>query len=444
MRSFRTVLLAAASLALVPALAGAAEDEAEIEAQLRAMQDRMDQMEERLEATTDELEVANDRVEQLGQLIHEAGLADPEGSTSSLTSFVDSIEMNGWLAVSWWYNFNNPNKANLVGGNVGANGIANPFNPDTHQFSFDQLWFVMERPIDEENRAGFFAEIAFGKTAGLLPNGNYAGGGNNLYLNSAYIQYLVPNTDITVKAGKFGTLIGAEVAQAPYNINISRGLLYNLLQPIDQTGVLVQGEFGESGFDWGIGAVNDVFQTQPDSAKGYAMIAHLGYAMDTWSLSVNGSYGSATGDTPGGGSDGQNTAIVDVVFTWDPTERWTQWINFDYLWDSGISGEGEAWAWGIATAGRYAITERWGLGGRLEYVNDRRQLFGFPNNLRVWSATLTADFALTDQLTIKAEYLFQQGNITDTNRDEVFISGRPDAFDRCCQNLMGVEAVYSF
>ncbi len=51
-------------------------------------------------------------------------------------------------------------------------------------------------------------------------------------LNRAYIQYLTP-VGLTLRAGKFGTLLGAEVAQTVYNFNVTRGNVYNLLQFID-------------------------------------------------------------------------------------------------------------------------------------------------------------------------------------------------------------------
>ena len=41
-----------------------------------------------------------------------------------------------------------------------------------------------------------------------------------------------------LQGGKFGTLIGYEVAQTVYNQNITRGSVYNLLEPIDHIGIL--------------------------------------------------------------------------------------------------------------------------------------------------------------------------------------------------------------
>ena len=55
----------------------------------------------------------------------------------------------------------------------------------------------------------------------------------------AYVQYLTPFGP-TIKAGKMATWVGSEVAeQTPtvYNFNITRGNVYNLLQPINHYGL---------------------------------------------------------------------------------------------------------------------------------------------------------------------------------------------------------------
>ncbi len=355
---------------LVPAAAFAAEDD--VEAQLEAMQERMNQLEDRLELTTDQLAEANQRLGEQRSILEKAAQSGPSSSTAA---FLDSLEIGGWLSADFWYNLNSPANERLEDGNIGAVGQSHPFSPDANQFSFGQLWFTIERPIDEENRAGFATEIAFGKTAGLLPDGNTPvdgrAGGNNLYIASAYVQYLT-DWGITMKAGKFGTLLGAEVAQAPMNFNISRGLVYNLLQPIDHVGIMASGELPAEGWDWALAVVNDVFETQPTLNNGKAVMGHVGYATETWSANLNGIWGT---DTPG--SSGDQYGIIDVVLTWDPNERISTWLNFDYNHDDN-GRERSADAYGVAVAGRYAWTERLGTALRLEYVADDRQLFGFP------------------------------------------------------------------
>jgi hypothetical protein len=421
----------------MPVAAIAADD---VEAQLEAMQKRMGELEARLDATTDQLEAAN---YQLGEQRGIIDKAVQTGPSHGLTAFLESLEFAGWVSASYWYNFNDPSNDRLVGANTGTIGQSHPFSPDANQFSFDQLWLEIERPIDEDNRAGFFAEIAYGKVAGLLPDGNtpaggYAGG-NNLYLASAYVQYLT-DWGITVKAGKFGTLIGAEVAQAPANFNVSRGLVYNLLQPIDHVGVMASGDLPMEGWDWAFAVVNDVFETQPTHTDGKAFMGHIGYAQETWSANLNGIWGADTG-----GNEDEKFAIIDVLFTWDPCERLSMYLNADYTFDDNDGGS-DPGAYGISLAGRYAWTERLGTALRLEYVADDRTAFGFADEADLWSLTATVDYALTDHLIVKGEVRHDQGQI-DKSPDHLFIEDgdrAPWAFTDQDQTTIGAQVIYNF
>lgn len=457
MRRGWTVWAAVCALVVAAPVMGAEED---VAAQFEQMQKQLDAMEERLEATSDELHNAKERVEEQEELIRDSGLADPQGSDSSLSAFLDTIELGGWLSVSYWYNFNRPINDDLVGANVGSGGQAFPFHPDANQFSFDQLWFEMERPIDEENRAGFYAEFAFGKSAKLLPDGNAADGGNSLYIPQAYIQYQTP-WGPTLKAGKFGTLIGYEVAQTVYNDQVSRGLVYNLLQPIDHVGLLLEGQFGESGFGWAAGIVNNVFKTQPVVNDNLAYTGRLSYTAEKWGIALNGIYGQVTGDSCGvdfiateacdafgiprsGGDSAQRLGILDVVATFDPTEQIHLWANATYDWDDNKHNNGTPEGWGIAMGGRYAVTERWGAALRGEYVADDREYFGFVDDARIWSVTGTVDFAVTDQLTLKGEVRYDQGRIVK-NDDLLYVGSSFDnKWTDDDQTMVGAELVYRF
>jgi hypothetical protein len=422
---------------LTPLAASAAGD---VEAQLHAMQERMDQLEARLDSTTDQLAEANQKLGEQHTMIERAAKTEPN---SGAIAFLESLEIGGWLATDYWYNFNHPSNERTVDGNTGTVGQSNPFSPDSNQFSFGQLWLTVERPIDEENRAGFATEIALGKAAGLLPNGNTPeggrAGGNNLYVASAYAQYLTP-WGITLKAGKFGTLLGAEVAQAPMNFNISRGLVYNLLQPIDHTGLLASGELPAEGWDWAFGVVNDVFETQPVYNNGKAMLGHVGYSTETWSANLNGIWGT---DTPG--SSSSKLGIIDVVLTWDPAERISLWLNADYVLDDN-SRERNSSAYGLAVAGRYAWSDKLGTALRLEYVKDDRAAFGFPDDAQIWSITATTDYELTEHLIVKGEIRHDGGTVR-RNSDHLFIDSDdevPGIFTNPNQTLFGAQVIYTF
>jgi hypothetical protein len=453
--------VAMVGLMLSPGLV-AAED-SEVQAQLEAMQRQLDALSERLEATTDELEVSKTRANEQEQLIREAGLADPQGSSSSLGGFWDTIEFGGWLSASYWYNFNQVRNDDLVGANTGINGQSSPFNPDANQFSFDQLWFEMERPIDESNRAGFVASFAFGKVAKLLPDGNGSDGGNSLYIPEAYIQYLTPMGP-TLKAGKFGTWIGYEVAQTVYNENISRSFVYNMLQPIDHVGISLEGDFGDSGAYWGVALVNNVFKTQPVVNDNLAYMGKIGYAEELWSIQLAGLWGQVTGDSCGslsslptetcgehgyattGGDSNHKAGIIDVVATLDPTERLHFWVNGDYVWSDsqheGGSGAMPA-GWGVEVGGRYALTDRLGTSLRGEWVADDREYFGFVDDADLWSLTTTVDYALTEQLMVRGEVRYDNGRITK-NPDHLFINDNTTPYDEDDQILVGAELVYKF
>jgi hypothetical protein len=424
-------------LALAPSAGLAVDDE--VKAQLQ-------QMQERLTAVEDQLQAANARVAEQERVIQEAKLSAPAVSAdgSKLQGWLDSLTFDGWVSASYWYNFNDPDNDALVNGNRGVAFQSNPFNPDANQFSFDQLWFQFGKPASEDSRAGFFAEIAYGKTAGLLPFGNFSDGGNSLYLPSAYIEYLTPFGP-DVKFGKFQTLLGAEVAAAPFNFNISRGLVYNIFEPIDHTGILVTGPVGESGFDYGFAVVNDVFKSQSTSSDGKAYLLHGGFTQETWSLALNTIYGAVSSSLGPPGDEEARRGIVNLLFKMNPTEQLSLYVNYDYSWNDGdYDGVGGAAGHGVSVAGRYAITEKLGAALRAEYVKvDKGFLLG--DDATFWGLTGTLDYALTDHLTVRGELRWDQGSITGAPND-LFISdsGQGYVFTEDDQAVIGVEAIYRF
>jgi hypothetical protein len=487
MRSRWTAAFAAlAMLALYPSLAAAADTN--VEQQLQQMQNRMQQMEDKLQATTDQLESANQRVDEQSQLIEQSGLAETRGASNGLPGFLGQITVGGWVASSYFWNLNQPTDSNrdwqsgqgvtcssqglsrgecggLGGTNQGINGAFYPLHPDANSFALDQVWFEVERPIDEENRAGFRLYTVYGKTGALL-NG---GGPNNrttnsddtsIYINQGYVQYLAPIGDgLTFKAGKFGTLIGYEVAQTVYNQNITRSSVYNLLEPIDHIGVLASYAFGDSGFDAAIGGVNGFKPDSPDRNTDKSVIGHVGWANEMVSVGVNGIWGGEVT-----GFDGNESGLVNLVVKVNPIDRLALYVNGDYRW---IDAKGNPYAWGVEAGGRYGITDRTGISLRGEYVTDNDQFLNFggyrttdiggvqftefvPTNVRTWGVTGTLDHLLTDQLMVRGEVRWDSvskgGNAI--NDGEFFngcinnggTSGGLDAG----QITLGAEVVYNF
>jgi hypothetical protein len=470
----RFVCLSFGALAWLLPVASSADD---VQEQLRQMQDRMTQMEDRLQATTDQLDDANDRVERQQELIDRSGLAELRPGTSGLASFLDTLEIGGWVAGSYFYNFNEPNGESLAGANAGATGFAYPFHPDANSFSVDQLWFELERPVDESNRAGFRADITFGKTASVLGSsqGTASDGlsldETDLEVYQAYVQYLAPIAEgVTFKFGKFGTTIGTEVAPTIYNWNITRGNVYNLFEPITHVGIIANMPFAEY-FDVSLGYVNeDVSDVDIDLNRNKGVLWRLGFTQETFSLAFNGVWGStnsALGTTIVGGSafgegalESDKEHIFNLIFTWDPLETFSMWINADYRTveieqvDSlealfpGDSVDG----WGVAVAGRAALTERLGLALRGEYVDDQDSFFtrlgtsGFANPgdaTKIFSVTSTLDYSLTEKLLVRGELRYDVADVQGTNDDAVYQDDEAGEFEDD-QMVAGVEVVYKF
>jgi hypothetical protein len=474
---------ALATLAFSPSLAMAGD--ADVERQIQEMQQRMQQMEDKLQATTDQLESANQRVEEQSQLIEQSGLAETRGSSSGLPGFLGEITVGGWVAASYFYNVNDPNDADrcdglgpndecfffedednlllegeggLGGTNSGLNGRFYPLHPDHNSFALDQVWWEVERPIDEEHRAGFRLDTVYGKTGSLLN----AGGPSNrrdgyrddtsFYLHQGYVQYMAPIGDgLTFKAGKFATPIGVEVGQTVYNWNITRGNVWNLLEPIDHIGVTAGYALGDTGLDFMVGGVNGFYADDPDRNDAKSVIGHIGWANDMVSFGVNGIYGGEQQ-----GNDGNETGVVNGLLKINPSDRLGFWINGDYAWRQ----ESDDAAWGVAAAGRFGITERTGIALRGEYVADVDGYLGFfgetfggvdvdnqgfnviaPTGIEVWGITATVDHLLTDHLMIRAEARYDNIDKDDTDNDEFFQDSNDLDND---QIVVGAEIIYNF
>ncbi len=427
----------------------------DVDAKFRAMEARMTELEDKLDSANDQLEVAADRL-QSQQVVIDRVQTDVEAS-SGLASFLDTLEIGGWVSASYSYNLEDVDGGALFGSNSGE-VLANPFKADSNSFSFDQLWFELERPVSEENRAGFRADIVYGKTAGLLSGltGGDGFSGNDLEVYQAYVQYLAPLGDgVTFQAGKFATLIGAEVVQAPYNFNITRGQVYNLFQPITHTGILASTSAGP--VDISVGLVNGTRNfpaSDIDVNKNKSVLwAISGSPSETVSLSLAGVHGAAQ-EAGGGGKSGDKETIIDLNVGWSPSESFESYVNADYI-STDDRDFGDVDGFGVAVAGRYALSERTGISARVEYIDLEREGIGFASDipLEIFTLTGTIDHKLANNLTIRGELRYDSiedagsGSSAEKlffdDKGRTVLSGVPGAGEDD-QILAGVEVIYTF
>ena len=473
--SLKALVAISAMLLAVPTFAIA--DEVGDGGDMQELLTRMSDMEQQLRATNDALASANARVDQQANQLGKIETA-PTGALPALSNFLSQTDFSGWVSGSYFYNTNNPSSGQGTGANGGVNSITAPFHPDSNSFQVEQVWFGMQNASTAESRAGFEVDLVWGETADVLRGFGGNANSNLSYLYSANVSYLAPITDagIMITAGRFATSIGAESAKAPDNYNITRGLVYNL-QPINHTGVKASASY-DNGFDWMLGVANTAgygtrnnvgagigagfnnatLAQQHDSDDAKTFLWRLGYKMsDTMAIGINGLYGGDclvnTGPSCGVvGNDKDDQGVVDVVVNWDPSDKLSMYLNFDYYWANRDGRTGDPEAFGFGIAGRYAVTDTTGVSLRGEWVGFRDDYFGvtcggtapctgFDNNQDFGEITTTVDHALTDHLTVKAEVAYVVGS--GRGPDNFFVDqGGNNLTDD--EVLLGVEMIYQF
>jgi hypothetical protein len=479
--------LAAIAVGLIVAPQLAAADD--VQNQLTKMQERMSQLEDRLQSTTDQLTVTEQRASEQQQMLERAGVATAKGSQSGLDSFIETLEFGGYVDATYNYNINHLNGgagfnvANLSGGNGLYASTA-----DATGFNLEALKFELERPVSIENRGGFRADIVFGEQARLLNNlgrpqavgvdqaalntafnnwcvtiggclpedqalfnglfgalgrvnadallGRDTKSDSQVHVSQAYAQYLAPIGDITFKMGKMYTLLGAEVIDSPYNYNITRSILFFNL-PIEHLGAMAMKKH-DNGVTWELGVMNGWDRDNgADFNKSKSLLARLGWIGENYGVLGNLVYGAEQM-----GDESNKRGVFDLVFTANPIQALSMYLQLDMGWEDfggnwvaindgapNFNQKTPFW-FGVAMAGRYAITDRLGFSLRGEWFNDDRSGFfctqggnGAAVNLNpngnnatacagtginlsssAYEATATVDYALTSQLTARAEF----------------------------------------
>jgi len=407
----------------------ASAETADVDARFAAMQARIEQLEAKLAAQGNELAAAKQTASTAP-----VASATPDVAAAPAPSFFDTVSVNGFVAASYFYNLNSPDGDSLAGSNAPVDLI----HPDSNSFSLDQLWLTVSRDVSPEQRAGFKADFVYGKTASILSGDNNDGAaGNDFDLYQGYISYLAPiGEGVTIQAGKFATLIGAEVAQANGNWNITRGNVYNYLQPINHMGVLASTPIGPVTTTFGVVEETRAFPAlNVDRNNNKALLFGVSGGAGAFSGSFAGTYG----DSPFSNSAKDNELILDFIARWTPNDKFSSYVNFD--WVSSETGGNTVDGYGLAGAARFAFSERTGIAGRVEYLSLADD---FGGDLKTWELTGTLDHKLLEGLTLRTEVRYDSAAAADLitgGGDNLYFGDRGFEYDN--QVTMGVELIYS-
>ncbi len=247
---------------------------------------------------------------------------------------------------------------------------------------------------------GALVNIVDGTEAGTglyAPSYSYAGNlnsGSHFDVLQAYVQYATGK--VTVMAGKFGTVAGAEVAAPTGDVNVTRSLLFWYSEPINHTGVrVVYAPSSMASFT--IGANNG---WNAETSTGSGKTLELGFMlMPSKAFVLNGA--AYYGDVDVASGLGKKT-LVDLVGTWTVSPSLTVVANVD--WDKQeITGSGGSFTW-WAAAGyvNYAINDTWRTSLRFEYLDDQDgAIAGIKQKLK--EGTLTFGYMPAKNYEFRAE-----------------------------------------
>jgi hypothetical protein len=408
-----------------------AEGDSPSEAMLKDMQTLKSQVQV-LQQKQQTLELKNaEKDSQIKSLEDQVQKTQEDLTGMASYDFIKDIEMSGYVSASFTDTLTNPGTQENSG---------RVFDVNSHTFTNEAFKLVLEKPTSEESRAGFRVDIFSGRTGRLLggattdtPTGTT--GLDDFELEQAYITYKADiGRGLDLYAGKFVTLLGAEVLESVDNYNISRSILFGFAIPFTHTGVRATYPLTDTLSL--TGGVNNGWDNNEDTNHGFSYEGQIAWEPnDDFFFAVNGIWGPEVV-----GRERHKRGVIDVVAQWKPTDKLTLIGNWDWGHETGIStaftnaafadvdpdgviGPGPSgpmpgmltlvsgmrttnrtaeW-WGGALVANYQFTDRFGIAGRGEFFYDDD---GFRTGLpqRLWEFTVTPHFWLTPKLLTRVEF----------------------------------------
>ncbi len=358
-------------------------------------------------------------------------LADPPGAKpveSKFDELLDSagLTVSGYVAASYY--------------------ASNGYPANIHQFDIRHNSFQLDQAgimVAFQPKEGFGAvlDMIAGEDAKILHAAESGNPSNtsSFDMRQAYLQYATG--PLTLMAGKFVTLAGAEVINPTLNTNFSRSLLFFDSEPLTHTGI--RGTYALTDEFLLTGGINNGWNyTSVDygSKTGEFGLAY-NPASKLFALALNAYYGKAE-------AYDAEKALIDIVATYNATSQLSLVLNFDWnqqqngLIDQAGGLHDATWH-GAALYVNYAINDQYRVSLRGEYLDDRNGFVtGAHQTLK--EGTLTFGYAPVKNFELRAEVRYDKsGSNTPTffKTRTALRSGVPDS-----SNLseFALQAVYKF
>jgi len=314
--------------------------------------------------------------------------ADPPAAAPTGSKFDEMLDsagltVSGYIAASYY----------------ASNGY--PFN--IHQFDIEHNTFQLDQAgltVAYQPKEGFGAlvDVIAGEDARVL---HFAEDGhdNSVDIRQAFLQYATG--PLTVMAGKFVTLAGAEVINPTLNTNFSRSLLFFDSEPLTHTGV--RATYALTGELTATAGINNGWNSTSTSYGSKTAELGLAYtpASKLFALAANAYFGKAEA------FDDEKT-LIDLVGTYNVTSQLSVVLNFDWDQQKSAFTNGSDASWHAAALYvNYAINDQLRVSVRGEYLDDQDGFVtGTPQTLK--EGTVTFGYAPVKNFELRAEFRYDK------------------------------------
>jgi hypothetical protein len=312
--------------------------------------------------------------------------AKPAPGTLAGVLDASGITATGYVAASYYH----------------SNGYSTYHQFDNKHDSFQLDQAALTIAFQPKEGFGALVDVAAGEDMKIL---NTAEGSNpNTFdVVQGFVQYATG--PLTVIAGKYVTLAGAEVIAPTGNTNFSRSLLF-FAEPLTHTGI--RATYAASDTFTLVAGVNNGWNYSSLSTSG-SKTAELGVAWTpskTFALTAQAYVGKdAT-------FDAQRT-LLDAVATYSATDALTFILSYDWGKQQQHAAGDPDLDWnGVAFYTNYALNDQWRTSLRLEYLDDKdgfvSGLVGTPQKLK--EGTLTFGYAPVKSFELRMEARYDKSD----------------------------------
>jgi hypothetical protein len=215
------------------------------------------------------------------------------------------------------------------------------------------------------------------------------------FLPQAFVK-IQATPEFSIQAGKLPTLIGAEYTFTFENVNVNRGLLWNL-EPAVSRGV--QANYSKGPLTISVSLNDGYYSNRYNWISG--LVSFAATKKDTIAFAGGGNLGTTPKSTFATIPALNNGQIYNVLWT-HTEDKWVFNPYFQYTHVDGNCSLGFCHAggtWGLAALGKVVLTPEWNVGARVEYVKQTGKagdllapvlLYGPDSD--AWSITLTPTY----------------------------------------------------